>query len=227
MIAKRSERFEKDNMPTKGDIMTIAESCSEKLATSTYAYVVDPCRLQEDPVKIIDCIANYRGYYENVLKYTLSSTYDYLKEIEGEYVEYKGNEPTLREKLTFILAMTNAYSQALAVTIYFTNKNYDASRFYSDGLDQNTFLLLFQQYLYFYLTKAIIDLYNGNYLLNNVHSNDQRMQELINMHRGDILESDKLSNLDRELLTDFSIKKIIDYNIFGEISNRWFRRSTD
>jgi hypothetical protein len=97
----------------------LAESTSRDMLNNTKSYIIDPC-IKSNPNNrdaIIQCVKNYKRYYEDIIKIPASDLYGRLTQLDGSDLSQYSDVPgkfDSRQEYLFTVAVSNAYSQALS-----------------------------------------------------------------------------------------------------------------
>lgn len=115
-----SESFTKD-YPGDNVISSFSSTYSYKMTNDTYRKVVEPC--MRTGVNTLMCVANYKDYFNVILKDHILDIFTKLKQFDGTYVDFI-SEITTREQYDLALKISSAYSNAMSETLtYIKNKN--------------------------------------------------------------------------------------------------------
>jgi hypothetical protein len=120
------ENFNPNKKPNQNNLNLFANKTAMDISVATYANVVVSClKTHTNNIdEIINCIVTSDHYYENILKQPIFELYDNLKRLEREIINHD-NTISTRDKYIFVVAMTHAFSKALAITLndIIENKN--------------------------------------------------------------------------------------------------------
>jgi len=114
-----TEGFNLNNIPDESTMRLLAESASRDMINNTKSNVIDPC-IKSNPNNrdaIIQCVKNYKRYYEDVIKFPASDLYGRLTQLDGsDLSQYSDVTAKIdsKEEYLFMVAVSNAYSQALS-----------------------------------------------------------------------------------------------------------------
>lgn len=198
LFKNNDENFTAKDNPGASTIDSIAEKYATALANETYIKVIDPCSRMDNPN---ECIGNYKGYFNEILKDQVVDIYTNLKMLNGEYVDII-TELQTPEQIQFGKNIGIAFSKSLIAVLKHINDSYETKVKY----DRDIFVPLFKQFLK-------ISLYDALGQTFGIYSTPKKSLYHNNLHR------EKLSSLnwqDRQAFLKTHKQKQQKYNISCE-----------